>query len=256
MMKLKVLALITPEGESWYHRLGNILNKREIELICLTEVPETINLLKEEKFNLALVDSDTQDLENTCFRISWLCRIPLVVITDDSQNDWSSLRSIGINNVLSRTSSEEKIVTTIEGLGYSAHLYFPRIKILIIEDDGFIRDAIKICFRIYWPEAEFNMASTGREGVDISRQKNLDLILLDLGLPDMSGYDVLNDIRSFSQIPIVMLTANRDGERVVQAIQSGANDYLVKPFKQIELMPRIRKVSIKPPLKKYLLDNM
>ena len=249
-MKLKVLALSSQEGALWYQHLRNALNNVGIELICLTEVPETINLLKEEKFDLALVDSNTKDLENTCFRISWLCRIRLAVVASDPQSDWSGLNAIGIDTIIYRTSTDDEIIAAIEDLGHKGRLHFPRIKVLVIEDDRFIRDAIKICFRIYWSEAEVNVAERGQEGIDLAQQKVPDLILLDLGLPDMSGFDVLNRIRSYSRIPIIMLTANRDGENVVQAIQSGANDYVVKPFKQMELMPRIRKVIDQLTLKK------
>jgi CheY-like chemotaxis protein len=240
-MELKVLALSSRETESYYHRLRNALKTIDIDLTCLTEVPETISLLKDEKFNLALIDSDTMDLDNTCFKISWLCRLPLILLTGNVENEWGALKDIGVNNIISRDSRDEIIVTEIQNVSHKGRVFFPRVKILVIEDDRFIRDAISICFRIYWPEAEVSMAAAGREGVNLINQKHPDLILLDLGLPDISGLEVLSHIRSVSRIPIIILTANSDREHVVQAIQSGANDYMIKPFKQIDLLPRIRK---------------
>ena len=155
--------------------------------------------------------------------------------------EWNGLKSTGIDNIVAKSSGEEQIITSVENLIYKTPLRFPRIKILVVEDDNYIRDAIKICFRIYWPEAQIQMVPTGQEGINMAQQTAFDLILLDLGLPDMSGFDVLNHIRTYSQVPVIILTANRDGEHVVRAIQSGATEYLVKPFKQRELMPRIRK---------------
>ena len=83
-MNKKALALGNEEVIAWYRQLGNNLINKGIDLVCLTGTPETINLLKEEKFDLAIVDSTTKDLENTCFRISWLCRISVLVITDNA----------------------------------------------------------------------------------------------------------------------------------------------------------------------------
>ncbi len=71
-----------------------------------------------------------------------------------------------------------------------------------------------------------------------------DIVLLDLGLPDISGLDVLRQIRAFSQVPVVMLSATIEKDYIVRSIQEGVSDYSVKPFKQIELMSRIKKQVI------------
>jgi DNA-binding response OmpR family regulator len=249
-MKLKVLALSSPESVPWYRQLGQAFNKRGNSLICATSVSEIVDLLKEEKFDLALVDSEIKDLENTCFKISWGCRIPLAIVTDNAQGDWSLLNSIGIIAILYRTSPEHKIMAAVEGLGCQGRLHLPRINILAIEDDESIRDAIKICFRTYWSEVEVNLAATGQAGIDRFHYQTPDLIMLDLGLPDMSGFDVLQHVRAYSRIPIIMLTANNSRDYVIQAVQSGANDYLIKPFKPMELMSHIKNVVDRFSMKK------
>jgi two-component system, OmpR family, response regulator VicR len=113
---------------------------------------------------------------------------------------------------------------------------------MVIEDDKYIREAVRLCFKIFWPEADVNFADDGQSGIVNTRSYSPDIILLDLGLPDISGYDVLAALRTFTQAPVVILSATRDKENIVKAIQSGANDYIIKPFKQIELMPRIKKL--------------
>lgn len=242
MKRLKVLALSSSETESYYRRLATALNTIDIDLVCLTELSEAINSLKEARFNVVLLDSDIVNLDDACFKISWICRTPLVVITSDPPGDLSELQNIDVNNMIPRTSGDSKIIALILDMGKKGRIHLPRIKIVAIEDERFIRDAIQICFHIYWPEAEVFLAAAGQEGIDMINQKQPDLILLDLGLPDISGFDVLNHLQVYNWSPVIVLTALSDKERVVQAIRSGAKDYIVKPFRHIDLMQRIKKV--------------
>ena len=124
------------------------------------------------------------------------------------------------------------------------------IRVLLIEDDNHIREALRLCFRIYWPEAEVSYVAEGEQGLKLAKSQPADITLLDLGLPDISGFDVLTNIRTFSKTPVVMLTARRDKEEIVKAIQSGANDYLVKRFRQVDLMTRIKKYALPVPAAK------
>jgi two-component system KDP operon response regulator KdpE len=83
-------------------------------------------------------------------------------------------------------------------------------------------------------------AATGAEGLALARSHNPDLILLDLGLPDQDGMKVLQELRSWSRKPIVILSARNQEQSKVQALDQGADDYLTKPFGAGELLARIR----------------
>ncbi len=102
------------------------------------------------------------------------------------------------------------------------------MKVLIVEDDKEIVDAITLAFQIRWPEAK--VVST----------ENPDIVILDLGLPDISGFEVLSQIRLFSHVPIIILTVRSDEADVVKGLEWGADDYILKPFRQLELLARVK----------------
>jgi DNA-binding response OmpR family regulator len=237
-MKLKALVL---GHEETTQMICNLLVARGIEVTRLYEVPETINILKQENFNLAVVDSSINDIESVCFRLIWVCRIRVAVTAKESDIDWNTLKSVGVEDFVSVNSDENQLVQYLEEIAHKGSYKFNKIKVIAIEDDKHIREAIRFFFQIYWPEAQVNFAAGGEDGVNLAKSKPADIILLDLGLPDISGFEVLNWIRNFSTVPIIILTAAREKDLIVKAIQSGANDYVVKPFKQMDLMPRIRR---------------
>ena len=107
--------------------------------------------------------------------------------------------------------------------------------LLIVEDDTPIRRALKnaltdVADRIL-------EAPTGRDGLDLAATERPDLIVLDLGLPDRQGVDVCREIRSWSRTPIVVLSARHSDDEKVQLLNSGADDYVTKPFSASELRP-------------------
>lgn len=110
--------------------------------------------------------------------------------------------------------------------------------ILLIEDEATLRRflAPTLLNQGY----QIIQAPTGAEGMAIARSHNPDLILLDLGLPDMDGMAVLKDIRSWSRKPVVILSARNQEQDKVRALDQGADDYLAKPFGAGELLARIR----------------
>jgi CheY-like chemotaxis protein len=242
-MVLKVLVLSSQELAPWYQRLRSALCKTEIELMCMTELPEFIHLLQIEKYHMALIDGAVPEMEKTCFQTLWLSRVPAAVLAGEAKYNMNLLQDIGITNIIPRISGIEKIIDLIKSTINKGRLFAPKTKILIIENDRYIRDAIGIYFQIYWPESEVVKASSGREGISMLNQAHPEMILLDLELPGMSGFEFLNHIRAYIQIPVVILTANRDPEFVIKAVQAGASGYMLKPFKQMELIPRVRKVA-------------
>jgi DNA-binding response OmpR family regulator len=114
------------------------------------------------------------------------------------------------------------------------------MKILIIEDDSTIVDNIALTFKVGWPEVNLVWTGLGEEGVDMVEKESPDLVILDLGLPDISGFEVLKKIRLFSNIPILILTVREDESAVVKAFDLGVNEYILKPFRQMEILARLK----------------
>ncbi|MET0011018.1 response regulator transcription factor [Dehalococcoides mccartyi] len=116
------------------------------------------------------------------------------------------------------------------------------MKLLVIEDDQSIIDAIKVALEFRWPEAEMAAALSGKKGNALVRRESPDIVILDLNLPDISGFEVLKDIRSYSQVPIIILTVRSDDADMLKGLESGADDYIVKPFNYMTLLARIKAV--------------
>ncbi len=114
------------------------------------------------------------------------------------------------------------------------------MKILIIEDDSKIVKSVGYTFITVWPDIEIISSGWGKEGVELVETQAPDIVILDIGLPDIDGLDVVKQIRLFSQIPILILTADVSETMVVQALELGANDYVTKPFRQMELIARVK----------------
>ena len=114
------------------------------------------------------------------------------------------------------------------------------MKALIIEDDQRIVEVIQLVFQIGWPEARLVSTALGKKGVEMVESEAPDIVILDLGLPDISGYDVLKQIRQFSAVPVLILTVRGEENDVVQGLAWGADDYMVKPFRQLELLARVK----------------
>jgi two-component system KDP operon response regulator KdpE len=110
--------------------------------------------------------------------------------------------------------------------------------ILIVEDDPALRRALRTMMKTR--DLEVIDVATGEEAVVVASGGGADLIVLDLGLPDIAGLDVIRRVRSFSQIPIIVLTAHHQQAEKIQALDTGADDYVTKPFDVLELLARIR----------------
>jgi two-component system, OmpR family, KDP operon response regulator KdpE len=111
-------------------------------------------------------------------------------------------------------------------------------KILIVDDESAIRRLLKASLKSQgYAVVE---ASGGREGIEQAAMSHPDLIILDLGLPDLDGLKVLKSIREWSKVPIIILTVRDSEIDKVSLLDSGANDYLTKPFSVPELLARIR----------------
>jgi DNA-binding response OmpR family regulator len=116
------------------------------------------------------------------------------------------------------------------------------MKFLIIDDDKGIVEAVTIGLQFQWQDAETHAASDGEEGLEKFFDISPDVTLLDINMPRMSGFEVLQRIRELSDAPVLMLTARGDEMSKVKGLEMGADDYLVKPFSHLELFARIKAI--------------
>ena len=110
--------------------------------------------------------------------------------------------------------------------------------ILIIEDEQPIRRFLSAAFAD--ENYRFNEATTGAEGLRLAMQQPPDLIVLDLGLPDLDGQTVIRRIREWSRVPIIVLSARDQEAQKIEALDNGADDFVTKPFGIGELLARVR----------------
>lgn len=113
-----------------------------------------------------------------------------------------------------------------------------RAEILAVEDDRRILDGL--CLALEEEQYSLTGAGSGEEALALFGTRSFDLVLLDLMLPGMSGFDVCRELRRASDVPIVMLTARADTHDVVAGLECGADDYVTKPFEVKELAARLR----------------
>lgn len=112
------------------------------------------------------------------------------------------------------------------------------LRLVVIEDEAPIRRFLRASFPA--AEAEWHEAETAEAGIQLIAAKNPDAVLLDLGLPDRDGQDVIRSLREWTDVPIIVLTARGQERDKLIALDSGADDYVTKPFSTAELMARIR----------------
>ena len=111
-------------------------------------------------------------------------------------------------------------------------------RILVVDDEPQIRRFLEISLRAQGYRVV--QAETGQAALDALATQGADLVVLDLGLPDRDGRQVLADLRQWSQVPVIVLTVRDDEHEKVAALDAGANDYVTKPFGIQELMARVR----------------
>ena len=119
------------------------------------------------------------------------------------------------------------------------------VKVLIIEDDQDTVEVISMAFQLHWPEVSFVSAKMGGEGIELVASESPDVVILDLGLPDMDGFEVLQRIRRSSEVPVMILSVRKDEASVVKALKYGADEYVTKPFRQTELLERLKALVLK-----------
>jgi two-component system KDP operon response regulator KdpE len=114
------------------------------------------------------------------------------------------------------------------------------MKILVIDDAPEVIEAVTVSFSLQWRETEVIGAADGEDGLDQVERERPDLVLLDIAMPGLDGYETLRRLREFSDVPVIMLTA-RDGVLdKVKGLELGADDYVTKPFDHLELLARVK----------------
>ena len=114
------------------------------------------------------------------------------------------------------------------------------MKILVVDDAPEVIEAVTVSFTLQWREVEVLGATDGERGLDLVEQERPDLVLLDIAMPGLDGYETLRRLREFSDVPVIMLTA-RDGVLdKVKGLELGADDYVTKPFDHLELLARVK----------------
>lgn len=115
------------------------------------------------------------------------------------------------------------------------------MKFLVINDSSEIIDVLTLCFNLNWPEVELLSASEGGKGLELVRQHAPELVILDVNLPDTNGLEVLQCLRSFSDVPVVMLSVSDEQDvDICHYLEAGAADYVVLPFSCMDLIERIQ----------------
>ena len=112
------------------------------------------------------------------------------------------------------------------------------MKVLVVDDDPTLRRTLEIGVRAEGHDVL--IAADGRTALQATREDHPDIVVLDLGLPDLSGVEVLRRLRGWSTVPVVVLSARAESTEKVEALDLGADDYVTKPFGMEELLARVR----------------
>ena len=113
-----------------------------------------------------------------------------------------------------------------------------KCQILVVEDDAPVRNLITTTLKAH--DYRFLTAANGESAILTAASHNPDIILLDLGLPDLDGVEVIRRVRSWSNVPIIVISARSEDTDKIDALDAGADDYLTKPFSVEELLARLR----------------
>lgn len=125
------------------------------------------------------------------------------------------------------------------------------MKVLLIEDKLGIVKSVSLCLQLRWPNSEIIVSSKGSKGIDILKTTYVDIVILDTKLPDMDGFNVIEQIRSLSKIPIIVLSTKKAQRDLARGLELGADDYITLPFRPRYLVARVNAV-----LRRYAISKM
>ncbi len=114
------------------------------------------------------------------------------------------------------------------------------MQLVLIEDDQGIVELIQTILRVGFSDMNVRATHLGARGIELVQELKPDAVILDLGLPDISGFEVLKEIRDFSKVPVLIISVRANETAIVDGLGLGADDYVVKPFRQLELLARLK----------------
>ena len=129
------------------------------------------------------------------------------------------------------------------------------MRALIIEDNADVVEAVSLCLQLRWPEVILSIATEGAKGIETLEYESFDVIILDINLPDIDGFAVLERIRSFSNVPIIILTVRGNEDDQARGLEMGADDYIVKPFKPRCFVARVNAVLRRSRVSKVIVTQ-
>jgi len=116
------------------------------------------------------------------------------------------------------------------------------MKILVVDDEPDVSEIIGLTFNLQWQGAEVIAAADGESALELFQQESPDVVILDVGLPGATGFEICRRLREASDVPILMLTVHGEELDRLRGLGLGADDYIVKPFSALELVARTRAV--------------
>ena len=116
------------------------------------------------------------------------------------------------------------------------------MKALVVEDNLDVMEFVSIALKVGWPDIKVVHTHLGGAAAELLKSERPDFVLLDLNLPDVSGFEVVRQIRLLSTVPIIIITVRDDEADIVKGLEWGADEYVVKPFGQLALLARVRAV--------------
>jgi DNA-binding response OmpR family regulator len=116
------------------------------------------------------------------------------------------------------------------------------VRILVVDDEPDVVEVIELTFSLQWPGSEVIAATDGESALKLFQARSPDVVVLDVGLPGLSGFEVCRRLRAISDVPILMLTVRGEEKERLKGLELGADDYIVKPFSPLELVARTRAV--------------
>jgi two-component system KDP operon response regulator KdpE len=116
------------------------------------------------------------------------------------------------------------------------------VRILVVDDEPDVVEVIELTFSLQWPGSEVVAAADGESALRLFQAEPPEVVVLDVGLPGMSGFEVCRRLRAISDVPILMLTVRGEEMDRLKGLEFGADDYIVKPFSPLELVARTRAV--------------
>ena len=116
------------------------------------------------------------------------------------------------------------------------------MKVLVVDDSPDVAEVVGLCFELRWPGTNILTATDGEDALVQMEQESPELVILDIGLPEMDGFQVCKEIRRTSSVPIIMLSVRNEDVDIARGLEAGADDYITKPFSHIEFLARTHAV--------------